>query len=297
MVDNVRYYVYLIVLDKNIYTSLNDTLYYVGKHKTICRDLLNDGYFGSGIRLHELYDKYGYKGAKKSILKECKNEIENRLYEAYYIKQFKDKYKDRCINQQFTKHEINFNFDNDGNLINFIKKAISVEKPDGTANYEWFNNGKINRRIYNGETAPSGFTKGFLRSKLKKHKVYAEHGEKRKMYIQSQKETVLLRNLHIKSKLEQISILSRKNYSLDEIYNEIRLDNTAFPYTNERLFYIINEKMLIAQIELYPRFLDTIYSSLNELYKKEPELQNRLSYEDYLLCSIRKDCLCHKSNT
>lgn len=297
MVDNARYYVYLVILDKSIYTSLNDTLYYVGKHKTTCRDLLNDGYFGSGARLHRLYDKYGYDGAKKSILKECKNEMESRLYEMYYIKQFRDKYKDRCINSQFTKHEISFNFDSSGNLIDFTKKALPIKKPESSANYKWFNNGKINKRIYNGKTAPDGFTEGFLRSKLKKRRVYAEYGEKRKMYIQSQKETVLLRSLHIKSKLKQIDILSRKKYSLDEIYNEIKLDDAVFQHTNERLFYVINEKMLIAQIELYPRFLDTICSSLNELYKKEPELQNRLSYEDYLLCSIREDhSLCHKCN-
>lgn len=157
------------------------------------------------------------------------------------------------------------------------------------SNYEWFNNGKINKRIYEGNVIPNGFKKGFLRSKLKKHKTYVDYGEKRKAYIKSQKETVLLRSLNIRNKLKQIDVLSRKNYSLDEIYDEIKLNDNSFPFTNERLFYIINEKMLIAQIELYPKFLDTIYSSLNELYKKEPELQNRLSYEDYLLCSIRKD--------
>ena len=153
---------------------------------------------------------------------------------------------------------------------------------------KWYNDGKINKKIGDNETIPEGFVEGFLKPKTKKRKNYAEYGKIKKMYRLSQRETVLLRSLGINKKLKDIDLLSKKGYSLNDIYYKTKLDD-AFQFTNDRLTQIIIEKLLIAQLETYPKFLNTITESLVKLYEKEPELQNRLSYEDYLLCSIRKD--------
>jgi hypothetical protein len=66
----MRFYVYEICLDNSVYTELDASKYYVGKHQTDCKDLINDGYYGSGATLWSLYDIYGYKGVQKRILKE-----------------------------------------------------------------------------------------------------------------------------------------------------------------------------------------------------------------------------------
>ena len=85
----MRFYVYEICLDNSIYTELDTSKYYVGKHQTECKDLMNDGYYGSGVTLWNLYDIYGYKGVQKRILKECDNEEDLILFEKYFIQKCK----------------------------------------------------------------------------------------------------------------------------------------------------------------------------------------------------------------
>ena len=48
-----------------ITNTINNHFYY-GVHNT---DDLNDGYMGSGVRLHKAYKKYGVENFKKEILK------------------------------------------------------------------------------------------------------------------------------------------------------------------------------------------------------------------------------------
>ena len=63
--------------------------------------------------------------------------------------------------------------------------------------------------------------------------------------------------------------------------------NDEYVSLNEGLLSIINEEVLVAQFLLFPKFVNTIADSLKELYKKDTLLQNRMSYENYLIEKIK----------
>lgn len=155
-------------------------------------------------------------------------------------------------------------------------------------NYEWYNNGIFNKRIYKNEKVPEGFSKGFLRlSKKRKLPQFIEYGRKYAERRRSQKETVIFRKLKIRQKLSQIDEMSKRGMKFEDIYDLVKVDEKYFEL-NRRLSYIINEKMLIAQVGLFPKFINTITDSLKELYSREPALQNRKSYEDYIYGAIKE---------
>lgn len=153
-------------------------------------------------------------------------------------------------------------------------------------NYQWYNNGKYNKKIYEGEEIPEGFVHGFLRFKHKKANHIIEKGEKYKMRRLSQRETIVIRKLNIRKKLKLIEDYARRNMTVDEIYSIVKY-NDEYVSLNEGLLSIINEEVLIAQFLLFPKFVNTIADSLKELYKKDTLLQNRMSYENYLIEKIK----------
>ena len=62
----MKRYNYIYKITNNINGKL-----YIGKHST---DKLNDGYIGSGIRLHQAYNKYGIENFTKEYLVFCDTE-------------------------------------------------------------------------------------------------------------------------------------------------------------------------------------------------------------------------------
>lgn len=58
---------------------------YIGKHST---DDLEDGYMGSGVRLHKAYKKYGLVNFKKEVIDYYNSEEELKQGEIFYIAKF-----------------------------------------------------------------------------------------------------------------------------------------------------------------------------------------------------------------
>ena len=58
---------------------------YIGKHST---DNLDDGYMGSGIRLHQTYNKYGIENFNKEYLAFCDTKDKLNQLEKFYIKKY-----------------------------------------------------------------------------------------------------------------------------------------------------------------------------------------------------------------
>lgn len=63
-------------------TNLINSHYYFGVHST---DNLEDGYMGSGMRLHQAYKKYGIENFKKDIIKYFDSSQEAYDYEAEIV--------------------------------------------------------------------------------------------------------------------------------------------------------------------------------------------------------------------
>lgn len=72
------YYVYKI-------TNLVNAKIYVGKHST---DKLDDNYMGSGVVLHQAYQKYGLECFSKEVIQFYNNDVELNQGEIYWIAQF-----------------------------------------------------------------------------------------------------------------------------------------------------------------------------------------------------------------
>jgi putative cell wall-binding protein len=154
------------------------------------------------------------------------------------------------------------------------------------ANYCWYNNGIFNMRIYENENVPNGFIRGFLRLTKKKKMPPTERGQRYRERRSSQKETVILRKIELKKRLMKIEEMSKRNATFNDIYSLVKYDD-KFQELNNGMSNIINEKMLISQLFLFPKFINTITASLKDLYQKEPTLQNRKSYNDYIIDIIK----------
>lgn len=72
------YYVYKI-------TNLVNGKIYIGKHST---NNLNDNYMGSGVVLHQAYQKYGLECFNKEVIQFYTNNVELNQGEIYWIAQF-----------------------------------------------------------------------------------------------------------------------------------------------------------------------------------------------------------------
>ena len=78
------YYVYLTTDNKH-------DVKYVGQHKTNhteIKDMLNDRYFGKGVRIKELIKDHGKSIFSKEILETCKDKEEAEFWELFYIDQY-----------------------------------------------------------------------------------------------------------------------------------------------------------------------------------------------------------------
>lgn len=66
-------------------TNLVNNKIYIGKHST---DDLEDGYMGSGVRLHQAYKKYGLENFNKEVIDYYTTEVELNQGEIYWIAKF-----------------------------------------------------------------------------------------------------------------------------------------------------------------------------------------------------------------
>lgn len=119
----MKQYNYIYKITNNINGKL-----YIGKHST---DKLNDGYIGSGIRLHQAYNKYGIENFTKEYLAFCDTEDKLNWLERFYIKKYNT-----------YNNEAGYNLTEGGNgspmkgknLSEETKQKISVSIRDG---YKW----------------------------------------------------------------------------------------------------------------------------------------------------------------
>ena len=72
----MKYYVYQI-------TNLITKLFYIGVHKSV--NILQDNYFGSGIKIKSSIKKYGKQNFKKEILAEFHNKNDAYLFESQLV--------------------------------------------------------------------------------------------------------------------------------------------------------------------------------------------------------------------
>ena len=156
-----------------ITNNLNGHFYY-GVHNT---DNLNDGYMGSGRRLHYAYKKYGIENFTKDILKYFNSSQEAYKYEAEIVNE--DLVKDNnCYNVQLGGKGINtFGLvtvrDKEGNCFDVPKddpRYLSGELVASTKGYnpyrnkltgliEYLKTSEVDRNIYEGVSKNRLFVK------------------------------------------------------------------------------------------------------------------------------------------
>lgn len=155
-------------------TNLLNEHYYYGVHQT---DNLDDGYMGSGSRLHRAYDKYGIENFKKEILKYFDNAEDMYNYEEF------------VVTEELTK---------DNNCYNIIKGGLGDVHPFSKVNIAGFvtvknSEGEIFRVSVNDERYISGelvhISTGLKHTDIAKHKMSQHHkiykqqsGEKNSQY-------------------------------------------------------------------------------------------------------------------
>lgn len=111
-----------------ITNNINNHFYY-GVHNT---DDLDDGYMGSGKRLHLAYKKYGIENFTKEILKFFDSSDEAFEYEA------------EIVNEELIKNDDCYNIQMGGKTFNQNKGFVTVRDENG--NYFWI---KKEEYIYN----------------------------------------------------------------------------------------------------------------------------------------------------
>ena len=84
-------------------TNLINGHYYYGVHST---NALDDGYMGSGLRMHKAYEKYGLENFKKEILKFF--DTEKDMYE----------YEKTIVNEELVKDRNCYNIQQGGKTFN-----------------------------------------------------------------------------------------------------------------------------------------------------------------------------------
>lgn len=294
----MRFYVYEICLDNSIYTELDTSKYYVGKHQTECKDLINDGYYGSGVTLWNLYDIYGYKGVQKRILKECDNEEDLILFEKYFIQKCKFEHGDDCINRQVSSKTIIIDENDKPKVIGPFRKI----KPKNL--FKWYTNGTINLKIFEGNNIPDGFTPGFKfkektlsrKAREKSTKEFNKRQlksiplkERKQVYKQIKYDKLtekekrdFLKNVHIPYIDRRIRECLKKGLSNIEIFDIVKLnDGPHSQEFNKLLEDYISEQALIHQLSIMPSYFITIIDSLKELYSKNKPLQHRKDLISY----------------
>lgn len=299
----MRFYVYEICLDNNIYTELNTSKYYVGKHQTDCKDLINDGYYGSGVTLWNLYNIYGYKGVQKRILKECDNKEDLILLEKYFIQKCKFEHGDDCINRQVSSKTIVIDENDKPKVID----PFSRVKPKYT--FKWYTNGETNIKVFDDLTAPNGFTPGFkFKEKTLSRKAREKRTkelnkkqlksiplkERKQVYKQLEYEKLLekekrefLKEVHIPYIDRRIKECLKKGLNNAEIFDTVKLEKGVhYQEFNKLLEDYIIEQALIYQLSIMPSYLITIVDSLKDLYEKNKALQHRKNLVDYFILNL-----------
>lgn len=172
--------------------------------------------------------------------------------------------------------------------------------------FKWYTNGTVNLKIFEGNNAPDGFTPGFKfkektlsrKAREKSTKEFNKRQlkfiplkERKQVYKQIKYDKLLekekkefLREVHIPYIDRRIKECLKKGLSNIEIFDIVKLnENQHSQEFNKLLEDYILEQALIHQLSTMPNYLDTIYESLKELYKKNPLLQHRKDITEYLI--------------
>lgn len=172
--------------------------------------------------------------------------------------------------------------------------------------FKWYTNGTVNLKIFEGNNIPDGFTPGFKfkektlsrKAREKSTKEFNKRQlksiplkERKQVYKQIKYDKLLekekrdfLKNVHIPYIDRRIKECLKKGLSNIEIFDIVKLNERPHSQEFNKLLedYIL-EQALIHQLSTMPNYLDTIYESLKELYKKNPLLQHRKDITEYLI--------------
>lgn len=172
--------------------------------------------------------------------------------------------------------------------------------------FKWYTNGEQNIKILDGEQIPEGFQQGFkfkestLAKKAREKKTKELDNrqikalplkERKKVYKQLEYDKIVLkekREFLQKAHIPLINKLIRENLlrglDYNQIFEIVKLkEGSHYQDFNLLLEDYILEQALIHQLSTMPNYLDTIYESLKELYKKNPLLQHRKDVTEYLI--------------
>lgn len=141
---NIQYHYFYKITNK-----INNHFYY-GVHN---KNNLNDGYMGSGKRLHYAYKKYGIENFKKEILKYFNTSKEAFEYEA------------EIVNEELIKNDNCYNIQMGGKTFN-TKGLVPAKDKNGNC----FDVSKDDERLLNGELV--GVTKGYITVKDNKNNYF-----------------------------------------------------------------------------------------------------------------------------
>ena len=140
-----------------------DDRYYIGKHST---DNLDDNYYGSGIIIKNLINKYGKEHFKKEIIKFFDTSLEAFKYEEYLVNEnlLEDK---NCINLQIGGRGSHINYDENFSIKQSLLNKGKVIVKDKTG--KSFKVDCNDERYLNGELV--SINKGLKRSSEVKEKL------------------------------------------------------------------------------------------------------------------------------
>lgn len=176
--------------------------------------------------------------------------------------------------------------------------------------FEWYTNGEKNIKVQKNIEPPSGYFKGFqlkpeTKSRKKTEKNIKELNKK-KLKAMPLSERRIVRE---KSKLSQelarkekelcshfnfeaiIESITRNLYAVSDVEKIYSIYHFA-QYSDEFILNsllkdIILEKVLIYQIEQFPKYFDTISDNLKALYSENHFLVNKKNIDDYFTSGIR----------
>lgn len=136
--------------------------------------------------------------------------------------------------------------------------------------FEWYTNGKVNIKLYDGAVLENGtsFYKGFTpKKKYTKHNKKAEHAKRNVAKS--------LRTGSLQNRVDEMC----KTKSYDEIVEQLRTGNSI---VDSYLEDLVLERCLIFQLSKMPKFFETIVGQLRDLYARNPALQSRTSVKEYM---------------
>ena len=188
-------------------TNLINNHFYYGVHNT---NDLNDGYMGSGSRLHIAYQKYGIENFKKEIIKFFDTSKEAFDYES------------EIVNEELTNNNDCYNIQLGGrNGWNYLTKNKIVVKYKNTEEYFLINKEQYDSNIYDS-TWSGKHHKEETRNKIR-NKMIPNNSSNPRIWISKEGQTKYLRkellNDYLSNgwELGRVSYKPRKNCQGKEI--------------------------------------------------------------------------------